>query len=78
MLEGQKINWTGSDTPKKTKKSKPQPKLPDVVVDYSGITVKLGDFLTSARELYKNKPSSELFGVIVSTEYNIKELEKLG
>jgi len=75
MLEGKKINWgkKQEETVAAVEKKKP-----GTTVKISKLTDKLEEFLTLAQTAYENKPTSELYGVIVSIKYNMKELEKLG
>jgi hypothetical protein len=75
MLQDKKINWSGIvDVPKELE-TKAIKQVKEVKV--SSLITMLEKFVEQAKLSYEYKSSSELYGVIVSTEINLSELRKI-
>ena len=73
MLEDKKLNW--ETIPPQAPKKVIEKQVKEVKV--SSLITMLEKFVEQAKLSYEYKSSSELYGVIVSTEINLSELKKI-
>jgi len=74
MLEGKKVNWGQKQ---EIAVATVEKKKPTTIVKTSKLVTKLEEFIELAQIAYENKPTSELYGVITSSQINLSELNKL-